>query len=253
MAPLPRPPANEYNNQSLLDTVRNYAYLFETKVLIKVDHFKAMLRRHPNQPLVDSICRALREGFWPWADTHPLSYPESWDNSDRLIKSEPERLFINVQVTKEVGLGRYSQPFRPVFLPGMYSSPLHTVPKEGSTGFRLIKDQSDSIYSPNSMISRDNIAGTCMDGLKQLGASLHDFQRVHGDHMWLVMWKSDIQSAYWNMPIHPLFQLKQIVMVDKRHYVDHCNCFGNQPHTSSGFLLPPSSAGWLSSSGTSRI
>jgi hypothetical protein len=129
-----------------------------------------------------------------------------WDNSDWLLKTQAEHNFVTTQIMKEVKLGRYSQPFRPSLLPRMYSSPLHTIPKEGSDALCLINNQSVGEYSPNSMISHDNIAGTCMDRIKELGVSLRAYQEENGSDMQLIIWKSNIHRAYRNLPIHLLYQ-----------------------------------------------
>ena len=121
---------------------------------------------------------------------------------------------------------RYSENFGPDLLPGMYCSPIHTIPKPGTDTLRLINDQSDGAFSPNSMISHDDVAGTCMDGIKSLGASLRTFRREHGDQVELVIYKSNIQGAYRNIPMAPLWQLKQAVAFDGRTHIDRCNCFG---------------------------
>jgi len=107
----------------------------------------------------------------------------------------------------------------------MYCLPIHTVPKPGTDTFQLINDQSDGEFSPNSMIDCDNIAGTCMGGIKSLGASLRTYHRRHGDHVQLIMHKSDIQGAYRNIPMAPMWQLKQIVAFEHRKHVDRSNCF----------------------------
>src|ERR1700734_1996004 len=101
---------------------------------------------------------------------------------------------------KEVGTGRYSEDFGPNLLPGMYCSPIHTIPKPGTNTLCLINDQSDGDFSPNSMIDCDDIAGTCMDGIKSLGASLRAFRRENGDNIELIMHKSDIQGPYLVLP-----------------------------------------------------
>jgi len=150
-----------------------------------------------------SICQSLRSGFWPCADTHHETYPITWDNSHRPIRTDTERNFLEDQIDKEVAAGRYSEDFGPDLLPGMYCSPIHTVPKPGTDTLRLINDQSDGDFSPISMINHDDIAGTCMDGIKSLGASLRAFRREHGDHVQLIMHKSDIQGAYRNIPMAP--------------------------------------------------
>jgi hypothetical protein len=151
----------------------------------------------------------------------------TWDFSDRPPKSDEHGAFIAKQVETEVHLGRYSDAFGPDLLLGMYSSPIHAVPKPGSDALRLINDQSAGEFSPISMIDSENVAGTCMDGIKLLGASLHAFCKAEGDDIELVMWKSDIQMAYCNLWLLPEWQAKQVVSVGDKRYVDHCNCFGN--------------------------
>jgi len=92
----------------------------------------------------------------------------------------------------------------------------------------LINDQSAGEFSPNLMISSEDVAGTCMDGIKSLGASLRAFRKAEGGAE-LIMWKSDIEAAYWNLWLAPEWQIKQTVTVDgHRRHVDHCNCFGNR-------------------------
>jgi hypothetical protein len=57
----------------------------------------------------------------------------------------------------------------------MYSSPIHAVDKPRTNTFQLINDQSAGEFLPNLMIEIEDIAGTCMDSIKSLGASLCDF------------------------------------------------------------------------------
>jgi elongation factor P--beta-lysine ligase len=78
------------------------------------------------------------------------------------------------------------------------------------------------------MIHPDSVAGTYMDNIKSLGASLCAHHKVHGDGE-LVMFKSDIHEAYCLMWISmcPEWQAKQVVTSGAKHYVDFCNCFRN--------------------------
>jgi len=39
----------------------------------------------------------------------------------------------------------------------------------------------------------------------------------------LVLWKSDVAAAYHQMPMHPLWQLKQVVNIDGRFSINRCN------------------------------
>ena len=132
-----------------------------------------------------------------------------------------------MQVETEVQLGRYSEVFGPDLLPGKYSSPVHAIDKLGTTTFHLINDQSAGEFSPNSMIDSEDVARTCMDKIKSLGASLCAFCKVEGNDVELIMWKSDIKAAYQNLWLAKEWQIKQTVTVGSVRYVDHCNCFGN--------------------------
>ncbi|KIK90825.1 hypothetical protein PAXRUDRAFT_662357 [Paxillus rubicundulus Ve08.2h10] len=102
----------------------------------------------------------------------------------------------------------------------------YAVPKPHSTKFRLIVDHSAGTHSLNSMIDRDLIAGIKMDGIQSLGRSLLDFRAKH-PHEQLVLFKSDVSAAFRRMPVHPLWQLKQVVTVDGNRHVDRNVNFGN--------------------------
>ena len=224
--PVPDVPAKEYENKAVVETIASHPHLFNITTPIKVDRFESLLTKHPNPNLVNSVCRSLRTGFWPHANTHHETYPVTWDNSYRPIRTKAEQDFIEAQIDKEVLAGRYSEDFGPDLLPGMYCSPIHTVPKPGTDTLRLINDQSAGEFAPNSMISRDDIAGTCMDGIKSLGASLRAFRRDNGDDIELVIHKSDVAGAYRNIPMSPMWQIKQAVACGDRRHIDGCNCFG---------------------------
>jgi hypothetical protein len=131
-----------------------------------------LLSEHPNQPFVKSVCTGLREGFWPFADTHYGEWPTTWDCSSQPPKSEPERDFLHSQIAKEVDVGRYSPSFGPELLPGMYSMPIHAVPKPGSDKLRLVTNHSASEYALNNMISRNDIAGVTLDNVQDLANAL---------------------------------------------------------------------------------
>jgi hypothetical protein len=210
-----------------METLQSHPHLFKVNCPINVTRFEELLVNHPNQPFVRSVCRALREGFWPWAHTKYGEYPTTWDFSDREIKSLEHADFIAQQVETEVRLGRYSEDFGPDLLPRMYSSPVQAVPKPGTDSFWLINDQSSGEFSPNSMIDPEDIAGTCMDGIKSLGASLRAHHDEFGNEE-LVMFKSDICAAYWLLWMRREWQAKQIVTVGPKRHVNHYNCFGDQ-------------------------
>ncbi|KAF7303305.1 hypothetical protein MKEN_01294600 [Mycena kentingensis (nom. inval.)] len=106
--------------------------------------------------------------------------------------------------------------------PGMYCSPVHAVPKPHSDKLRMIVDQSFGDYAPNSMISREAVAGAKLDSLQRLGDRLLELRRLHGPNADLVVWKSDVSQAYRRLPVHPLWQLKQIITIGEERRVDRC-------------------------------
>jgi hypothetical protein len=103
----------------------------------------------------------------------------------------------------------------------MYSSLVHAVDKPSTNTYQLINNQSAGEFSPNSMIDSKHVAGTCMDNIKSLGASLHAFRKAKGDNIELVMWKLDIEAAYCNLWLTHEWQAKQTVTIGGKRYVDH--------------------------------
>ncbi|KAM6500136.1 hypothetical protein JOM56_003150 [Amanita muscaria] len=79
--PLPRPRPCEFRPE-ILATISSYPDLFKIVTPIKVERLQQLLTTHPNQPFVASVLLGLREGFWPFAHTHPESYPLVHDASD---------------------------------------------------------------------------------------------------------------------------------------------------------------------------
>ncbi|KAJ7024415.1 hypothetical protein C8F04DRAFT_895723, partial [Mycena alexandri] len=126
-------PQSEYTPVAL-KTLADHADLFRIVSPVDVDVFESLLVEHPNQPFVRSVVVGLREGFWPWANTQPGPgvYPETHDAADFPLKDERERAFVRQQRDEEIALGRFSPSFGRDLLPGMYSMPIHVVPKPES-------------------------------------------------------------------------------------------------------------------------
>ena len=77
------------------------------------------------------------------------------------------------------------------------------------------------------MIKHTDIAGVKLDGIHELGESLRLFRCEHGD-IPLVVFKSDIKATYRRIPLHFLWQIKQIISFNGIHRVDRTACFGNR-------------------------
>lgn len=227
-APLPQVPLDEYNNVQALNTISNNPELFKIVTPINISRFKELLVDHPHRLLVDSVIHGLTYGFWPSAHTFYGTYPTTLDDSGPPPKTSVQSDFLRHQIQAEFEADRYSVPFGPDLLPGMYSTPILAVPKKpGSEKLRLCNHQSYGKFSPNSMIKRVDIAGVKLDGIRELGESLRLFRRQHGD-VPLVVFKSDMKAAYRQMPLHFLWQIKQIITFEGRRYVDRSACFGNR-------------------------
>jgi hypothetical protein len=225
--PLPSPPSNELLNPIALKTIEDHPDLFKIVTPVDVDHLEHLLTAHPNRPLVSSICRGFREGFWPWAITEGVERPLIVDNSTRPLSDEAHINFVHEQRDAEIALERFSPAFGPDLFPGMTSIPIGVVPKPHSDKLRLVVDQSSGDFSPNSLITREHVA-VPLDNLHDLGASLINARSVHGDNIPLVVFKSDVSQAYRRLPLHFLWQLFQIITIDSLRHVDRNNNFGNQ-------------------------
>ena len=226
-APLPSPPKNELRNRVARRTIAKNPDLFRIITPINVDRFEKLLKKHPNKPFVASVCRGLRNGFWPYADTTDPNLPTTLDNSRQPILSKDKAEFIRRQRNEEIKLGRWSKSFGTKLLPGMYSSPIRAVPKRNPGTFRMIVDQSRGVHSLNSMIPRSQVK-VKLDDIHDLGTALIAVRKKHGAKRKLTMFKSDVKGAYRLMPMHPLWQIRQVATVDGKRYVDRCNTFGNR-------------------------
>ncbi|KIY48731.1 hypothetical protein FISHEDRAFT_20647, partial [Fistulina hepatica ATCC 64428] len=175
---------------------------------------------HPNHSLVQSVCRSLHQGFWPWAMTTNHNYLTTYDNAEgyHTLTNPTHLAFTHQQCTMEVAAGHFSQSFGPDLLPGMYAVPMWVIPKPHSNGLHLVIDHNAGEYSLNSMISRAECT--------QLSETLIATQACFFDHP-LVVWKSDISHTYQILPMHLLWQMKQTIVLDAQQHVDTNNDFGS--------------------------
>lgn len=227
-APLPSPPRNELQNKVARKTISQNPDLFKVVSPIKVDVFKKYVKDHPNQPFVQSVARALKKGFWPWADTSDPSFPTTYDGSRQgsRITSADKAKFIRQQSEDEMELERWSKPFGNKLLPGMHSAPINAVPKSTPGKFRLIVDQSRGPHALNSTIPKFQV-NVQLDNIHDLGNDLLAARKKYPNRK-LCLFKSDVKSAYRQLPMHPLWQIKQAISIDDQYHIDRCNTFGNR-------------------------
>jgi hypothetical protein len=225
--PLPTVPEVEFNNIEAVKTIKDNPDLFKIVTPIDANQFENLLRTHPNRPFVESVCKGLREGFWPWADTQYHVFPSIVDESLGMPQKQEEVDFLRAQRAHERSKGRFSGSFGRDLLPGMHASPIHAVPKPHSEKLRMVINQSSGHFAPNSMIKREDVKGFPLDNMTHLGEGLLAHHRLNPNQR-LVLFKSDVAEAYRLLPMHPLWQIKQIITIDGERDVDRNNCFGGR-------------------------
>lgn len=219
------PPTSEFNNPVVAKTIQENPHLFKIVTPIKVDVFESYLTSHPNQPFVQSVCKGLKEGFWPWASTMAEGYPEMNDESKGIPKDEQRANFLQSQRDIELVKEHFSPSFGKDLLPGMYSMLIYAVPKLSLSDYRMVTDQSCGRHLLNSMIQHDQVTGYPLDNMVHFGEILMDIERREPGKR-QVTWKSDIAEAYRNIPMHLFWQIKQVNTVNGQCHIDRCNTFG---------------------------
>jgi hypothetical protein len=69
---------------------------------------------------------------------------------------------------------------------------------------------------------------TPLDNLQHLGRVLWELQISLGPQVCIVLFKSDVSCAYQTLPMHPLWQIKQVVKINSRYTVDWRNSYRNR-------------------------
>jgi hypothetical protein len=225
--PLPDPPITAPEFAAARQTIMDHPDLFKIVSPIKVDIFERLLITHPNQPFVHSVCKGLREGFWPWADASNPALPTTWDNSSLYPLDPIHESTVANDIKTELAADRYSAAFGPDLLPGMFSMPLFVIPKPHSVKFRVVIDQSAEPHSLNSLIPRDKVSVT-LDNMHDLGSAVNRARKTHGPSTPLTLIKSDVSTAYRLMPMHPLWQIRQVVTYKGMRHIDRCNIWGGR-------------------------
>lgn len=218
-APLPTPPDHLINDPTIQASLLSYAEHIKVETPFNIDAFQSLLADHPNQPLVQSVITGLREGFWPLNDGDwkleledvEGNYP--MDNNDLAVL----RAFRD----KEVGAGRWSHKI-PELRRGMKISPMFVIWQNGKP--RVVTDHSAS--GLNDGIPREE-SKVRYDDMRDFGQCLHDARNVNPSHP-LTLYKSDVASAFLNLPAHPIWQLRQVVNVEGHLHIVRRLVFGNR-------------------------
>ena len=186
-----------------------------------VDRFEALLCDHPNQPFVASVMKGLREGFWPFDESEWKTEERSF--VENFASDEDDLDTIRAFRDNELLADRWS-PTLPIsnLLAGMKMSPMFVSWQKPKP--RVITDHTAS--GLNDGIPRSE-ARVRYDDMHPFGQILHHaLQNANGRR--LVVYKSDVASAFLNLPAHPLWQLRQVVNVDGLLHIVRRLVFGNR-------------------------
>ncbi|KAF5383038.1 hypothetical protein D9615_004923 [Tricholomella constricta] len=219
--PLPSPPSHLLNDPEILASLQAMGSRIKVDTPFNVDKLESMLHDHPNQPFVKSVMSGLRHGFWPFDEGEWKSEAEEFAGNYSVEDCDLDA--IRVFRDKELKAGRWSDVLPDAtLLPGMKMSPMFVVWQKGKG--RVITDHSGS--GINDGIPKE--AGKVRyDDMHSFGTTLRDARRLHPGKRF-VTWKSDVASAFLNLPAHPIWQLHQVVTVDGKLHIVRRLVFGNR-------------------------
>src|SRR5882724_12988904 len=107
----------------------------------------------------------------------------------------------------------------------MYSMPIGVIPKPCSTDFHLVMDHSAGEFALNNYIAKSD-SSIRLDSLQDFGTALRAVIACDG-HTSVWLFKSDVSAAYRRIPMHPLWQLKQINTFQGMRHIDRNMTFGS--------------------------
>ena len=141
-------------------------------------------------------------------------------NSDSLEATEAIRAFRD----KEVAAGRWSAalPHSYSKIPGTRLSPMFVTWQKGKA--RVITDHKASGLN-DGIPSAD--AHVLYDDMRSFGQALLQAKLKHPGRQ-VILWKSDVAKAFLNLPVHPIWQLRQMVTVDELVHIIWRLVFGNR-------------------------
>jgi hypothetical protein len=177
-----------------------------------VDKFELLLVDHPNQPFVHSVMKGLHEGFWPFDEGE---WKIELEEVSPEYESSPEDAeAIHAFRDREIAAGQWSDSLdNTELLPGMKISPQFVVWQNEKP--RVVTDHSRSGINEGIPQSEGKVK---YDDMRTFGQTLHNTHTNNpGKH--LVTFKSDVASAFLNLPAHPIFQLRQVVKIEGKLFI----------------------------------
>jgi hypothetical protein len=217
--PLPSPPEHLLNDPIIQAALRASANHIKVTTTFDVDKFERMLSDHPNQPFVQSVLKGMREGFWPCDEGDwKLELKEIIDNQ---VGSTEDLQVLRAFRDREIEAGRWSLPI-PALLPGMKVSPMFVAWQNEKP--RVITDHARSHVNDGIPAEEGKVK---YDDMRSFGGALHH-ARLRYPGCRLILYKDDVATAFLNLPVHPIWQLRQVVGLDGVFHIVWRLIFGNR-------------------------
>lgn len=155
---------------------------------------ESMLQNHPDPIFVQKLCAGMRDGF-----KIGYSGPRHPFFSKNLSTANQMKEILDINILDEVKRGHTIGPFTQPPFPNMQIYPLGLVPKKNSQKWRTIFHLSypkTSETSVNALISPEDFSLQYV----RIDDAINLVLRL-GHHCYMA--KTDIQSAFRNIPVHP--------------------------------------------------
>ena len=162
----------------------------------------------------------LKNGFWPLDEGDWGQDGEIFFNNYPM--QEPDLEAVRAFRDREVGTERWSAMIDPHLAPCMQTSPMFVVWQNDKA--HVVTDH--SVSGLNDGIPRSE-AKVRYNDMHDLGQILHDARNEFPDHTF-ILYKSDMSSAFLNLPAHPIWQLHQVVTVDNDFHIVRRLVFGSR-------------------------
>lgn len=190
MTPLQKLEARVIKNTQTAKAVISY----EPQTPVNVSLLHKLLKTHPDQTFVTRLCDGLSHGFH-------LGY--KGERFPRAAKNLPSAIqqpqVIEKNLLEEVQLGRLAGPFESTPFKNFQIHPLGLVPKKGSQKWRTIFHLSYPKGSPDSLNANIPIEDYTLQYIRIDDAIALVLKHGPG----CFMTKTDIQSAFRIIPVHP--------------------------------------------------
>ena len=198
--PLPALPQHLLDDPKIQEAIHLLDDAIKVETPFDIDKFDLLLTNHPNQPFVKSVMKGLQEGFWPFDEGEWKVELEEVIPSYDCDPEDAEA--IQAFRNWEIAAGHWSPSLENTeLLPGMKVSPMFMVWQNEKP--RIVTDHSRS--GINDYIPRSE-AKVKYDDMQTFGQTLHNARTTNPGKR-LVTFKSDVTSAFLNLPAHPIFQL----------------------------------------------